>query len=80
MSPPRPRPPNPLYRRFPLTLLFSHSRHRVHSTFANLAKFKRLEPEPTVEIHPADETHREIANDQPVRVYNERGSVRLKPG
>lgn len=71
-------PANPLFKRFPLTLLFSHSRHRIHSSFANLPTFKRLEPEPTVEIHPADAAHRAIANDQPVRVYNERGSVCLK--
>jgi molybdopterin-containing oxidoreductase family molybdopterin binding subunit len=71
-------PANPLYERFPLTLLFSHSRHRIHSTFANLPKFKQLEPEPMVEIHPADAAHRAIANDQRVRVYNERGSVGLK--
>ena len=71
-------PANPLYERFPLTLLFSHSRHRIHSTFANLPKFKQLEPEPMVEIHPTDASHRAIANDQRVRVYNERGSVCLK--
>ncbi|MBI2229044.1 MAG: molybdopterin-dependent oxidoreductase, partial [Deltaproteobacteria bacterium] len=71
-------PANPLYERFPLTLLFSHSRHRIHSTFANLPKFKQLEPEPRVEINPADAAHRAIANDQRVRVYNERGSVCLK--
>ncbi len=71
-------PANPLYKRFPLTLLLSHSRHRIHSTFANLPKFKQLEPEPMVEIHPADAAHRAIANDQRVRVYNQRGSVCLK--
>ncbi|MDP2603545.1 MAG: molybdopterin-dependent oxidoreductase [Deltaproteobacteria bacterium] len=71
-------PANPLYERFPLTLLFSHSRHRIHSTFANLPKLKQLEPEPMVEIHPADAAHRTIANDRRVRVYNERGSVCLK--
>lgn len=71
-------PKNLLYERFPLTLLFSHSRHRIHSTFANLPKFKRLEPEPTVDIHPADAAQRGIANDDYVRVYNERGSVTLK--
>jgi molybdopterin-containing oxidoreductase family molybdopterin binding subunit len=71
-------PANPLYVRFPLTLLFSHSRHRIHSTFANLRKFKQIEPEPTVEIHPADAAHRGITHDQRVRVYNERGTVCLK--
>jgi molybdopterin-containing oxidoreductase family molybdopterin binding subunit len=71
-------PANPLYEHFPLTLLFSHSRHRIHSTFANLPKFKQLEPEPRVEINPADAAHRSIGSDHLVRVYNQRGSVCLK--
>jgi molybdopterin-containing oxidoreductase family molybdopterin binding subunit len=71
-------PANLLYECFPLTLLFAHSRHRIHSTFANLPKLKQLEPEPLVEIHPEDAAHRAITNDQRVRVYNERGSVCLK--
>ncbi len=71
-------PANPLYERFPLTLLFSHSRHRIHSTFANLPKFKQVEPEPTIEINPVDAASRAITSDQCVRVYNERGSVCLK--
>ena len=61
-----------------MTLLFSHSRHHIHSTFANLPKFKQIEPEPTVEIHPADAAHRGITHDQRVLVYNERGTVCLK--
>lgn len=71
-------PANPLYERFPLTLLFSHSRHRIHSMFANLPRLKQLEPEPVVEIHPADAAHRAITDHQRVRVYNQRGSVQLK--
>jgi molybdopterin-containing oxidoreductase family molybdopterin binding subunit len=71
-------PSHPLYARFPLTLLFSHSRHRIHSTFANLPKFKQIEPEPVVDIHPADAAHRGITHDQRVRVYNERGAVCLR--
>jgi molybdopterin-containing oxidoreductase family molybdopterin binding subunit len=71
-------PVNPLHSRFPLTLLFSHSRHRIHSTFANLPSLKRLEPEPVVEIHPGDADRRGISADQFVRVFNDRGSTRLK--
>jgi len=71
-------PANPLYQRFPLTLLFSHSRHRIHSSFANLAKLKQFEPEPVVEIHPADAAQRSVVDGQHVRVHNERGSVCLK--
>lgn len=71
-------PDNPLHRRFPLVLLFSHSRHRIHSSFANLSTMKQQEPEPTVEMHPADAGARGIAPNQLVRVYNQRGHVCLK--
>jgi len=71
-------PDNPLKRRFPLTLLFSHSRHRIHSSFANLDKMKQQEPEPTVEVHPADAEERQLLADQLVRVHNQRGSACLK--
>ncbi|MBI3013518.1 MAG: molybdopterin-dependent oxidoreductase [Candidatus Tectomicrobia bacterium] len=69
---------NPLFQRYPLTLLFSHSRHRIHSTFANMPMIKKLDPEPVVDIHPADAAARGIDDEQLVRVYNERGSVTLK--
>jgi anaerobic dimethyl sulfoxide reductase subunit A len=71
-------PENPLYRRYPLNLLFSHSRHRIHSTFANMPRFKQLEPEPVVEMHPADAENRKINDRQLVRVYNDRGTVQIK--
>jgi len=71
-------PNNPLYPRFPLVLLFSHSRHRIHSSFANLEKMKQHEPEPALEMHPADAEVRSIFTNQLVRVHNDRGSVSLK--
>ena len=71
-------PENPLYRRYPLNLLFSHSRNRIHSTFANMPRVKQLEPEPMVEMHPADAEDRNINDRQLVRVYNDRGTVRIK--
>jgi len=71
-------PENPLHRRFPLVLLFSHSRHRIHSSFANLEKMKQHEPEPTVDMHPSDAERCGILANELVRVYNDRGSVSLK--
>ena len=71
-------PFSPLARRFPLTLLFSHSKHRIHSTFANMPMIKAIEPEPVLEIHPGDAAARGIANDDLVRVYNDRGTVTLR--
>ena len=71
-------PKNVLYARFPLTLLYSHSRYRIHSTFANMPMLKKIEPEPFVELHPSDAQKRNITEDQFVRVYNDRGFVRLR--
>lgn len=71
-------PENPLQRRFPLTLMFSHSRHRIHSSFANLDMMKQHEPEPTVELNPVDAERRQLMAHQLVRVRNERGSVCLR--
>jgi anaerobic selenocysteine-containing dehydrogenase len=71
-------PENPLHRRFPLTLLFSHSRHRIHSSFANLPRMKKAEPEPVVEMHPADLRLRGLTPHQLARVWNDRGSVVLR--
>jgi len=71
-------PENPLYAKYPLTLLFSHSRHRIHSTFANLSKATEREPHPLVEIHPNDAARRGLSGGKRVRVYNERGSVELE--
>lgn len=71
-------PDGPLSRRYPLTLLFSHSPHRIHSTFANMPMIKKLEPEPAVDVHPSDAEARGIGDGAVVRVYNDRGSVHLK--
>jgi anaerobic dimethyl sulfoxide reductase subunit A len=70
-------PENPLQPRFPLNLLFSHSRHRIHSSFANLDAMKRLEAEPAVRMHPSDAASRAVVNGELVRVFNPRGSVSL---
>jgi anaerobic dimethyl sulfoxide reductase subunit A len=71
-------PKNSLYSKYPLTLIFSHSPHRIHSTFANLSATKEHEPEPVAEIHPSDAGRRRLSNAKLVRVYNQRGSVELK--
>ncbi len=71
-------PDNPIARRFPLTLLYSHSKHRIHSTFANMPMIKKLEPEPILEIHPVDAAARTIASGDVVRVHNDRGTVTLR--
>ena len=71
-------PDNPLFNQYPLVLLSSHSRYRIHSTFANLEKVKRREPEPVVRIHHADARHRSIQDGDIVEVSNDRGRVIIK--
>jgi molybdopterin-containing oxidoreductase family molybdopterin binding subunit len=71
-------PQNPLFKQFPLVLLSSHSRYRIHSTFANLELVKTREPEPVVRVHPADARRRSIEQGHLVELFNERGRVKIK--
>ncbi|MAJ61551.1 MAG: hypothetical protein CBC48_17330 [bacterium TMED88] len=71
-------PKNPLFERFPLVLLSSHSRYRIHSTFANLETIKKREPEPVVRIHAADARRRDIEDGSLVAIFNDRGRVKLR--
>ena len=63
---------------YPLSLLTSHPRHRVHSSMANIASLLKQDPEPTLEINPADAEPRNISNGDVVSVFNDRGKVKLK--
>ena len=63
---------------YPLSLLTTHSRNRIHSSLAKMPSLLSLEPEPTLEISPADARTRDIMDGDAVRVFNNRGQVRLK--
>ena len=71
-------PNNPDFKKYPFILLTSHSRYRIHSTFANLDAPKRFEPEPTVRIHPDDAQTLDLSNDDLALVSNDRGYVKIK--
>ena len=71
-------PKNPLFERYPLVLLSSHSRYRIHSTFANLETVKKREPEPLVRIHAADAQRRHLEDGALVQLYNDRGQVKVR--
>jgi anaerobic selenocysteine-containing dehydrogenase len=64
--------------KYPLALNTPPYRHYMNSTFANVARYRKDAPAPTIEIHPDDAGPREIASGQMVRVFNDRGSVKLK--
>jgi molybdopterin-containing oxidoreductase family molybdopterin binding subunit len=65
-------------RAYPLCLLSTHSRYRTHSTFANVPRLLKLDPEPALEISPADAEPRDISDGDVVRVFNARGQAKLR--
>jgi anaerobic selenocysteine-containing dehydrogenase len=67
-----------LAARYPLAFLSPPARHFLNSSFANMARFRRFEREPHLDMHPADATARGIQNGDLVRVFNDRGGYTLK--
>ena len=65
-------------RRYPLALISPPAHSFLNSSFANLPRFQRDEQEPTVIIHPDDAGLRGLHDGAYVRVYNDRGEVRLR--
>jgi len=63
---------------YPLSLLSSHPSDRVHSTMANLPTKPRGYTEPRLEISPVDAVPRNISDNDVVRVFNDRGQVKLR--
>ena len=54
------------------------ARHFLNSSFANLPRFRDLEREPRLEMHPEDAQRRGIRDGDRVRVFNHRGAYQLK--
>jgi molybdopterin-containing oxidoreductase family molybdopterin binding subunit len=71
-------PLEPAGKKYPLAFVQGHSRFRTHSMFANVKKMLALNPEPVLEIHPADAASRQIKNNDRVTVFNDRGRTTLK--
>ena len=63
---------------YPLSLISPHSRYRLHSTMANETRLLQYEAEPVLEISPQDARPRGIDNTDVVRVFNDRGHVKLR--
>ena len=63
---------------YPLAFLSPPARNFLNSSFANIARFRELEREPHLDMHPSDAAARGIADGDMVRVYNDRGSHRLR--
>ena len=54
------------------------ARNFLNSSFAHLKRFRDLEGEPRLELHTADAAARGIRDGDLVRVFNARGSLRLR--
>jgi len=63
--------------RFPLHLLTPNTKNRIHSQFGNLASIRRIEPVPSMAMHPRDARERGIAAGDRARLFNERGELTL---
>jgi molybdopterin-containing oxidoreductase family molybdopterin binding subunit len=68
----------PKAKTYPLSLITPHARYRIHSTLANLPQLAKFDPEPLLEIHPADAEVRGIGDGDPVLLLNDRGQVKVK--
>jgi anaerobic dimethyl sulfoxide reductase subunit A len=62
---------------YPLQLISTHSKRRIHSNMHTIAWLRELEPH-TVWINPADAAARGIRNGECVRVFNDRGVVLIE--
>ena len=69
---------NKAEEKYPLAFLSPPARNFLNSSFANIARFRSLEREPHLDMHPHDAAARGIADGDMVRVFNERGAHRLR--
>lgn len=65
-------------KNFPLELLARKADNFLNSTFVNLPTVQRMERQHELEMHRRDAEARGIADGDLVRVYNERGEIRLR--
>ncbi|HKB94815.1 MAG TPA: molybdopterin-dependent oxidoreductase, partial [Gaiellaceae bacterium] len=71
---------NPLGKKYPLTFLSTHTRFRTHSQFVNLPWLKEINNggDGFLEINPADAKPRGIGDGDIVKVFNDRGFMKVK--
>jgi anaerobic selenocysteine-containing dehydrogenase len=64
-----------LAARYPLAFVSPPARNFLNSSFANLSSFSDEEKRPHLDIHADDASPRGIATGDPVRIFNDRGSL-----
>jgi anaerobic selenocysteine-containing dehydrogenase len=67
-----------LAARYPLAMISPPARNFLNSTFVNVASLRATEGEPWIDLHPDDAAKRSIGDGTMVRVFNDRGSMRLR--
>jgi anaerobic selenocysteine-containing dehydrogenase len=67
-----------LAKRYPLSLVYGHSQYLKCSMFTNSPLMRGLAPEPVVEMNPKDATERSIEDGAVVKVFNDRGFVKMR--
>ena len=70
-------PTNPLYQKYPLVLITSHTRFRTHTQWDNLPWLQEVLAKPFVEINPIDAQSRGISDGDTVTIFNDRGSIQV---
>lgn len=65
-------------RQYPLSLLTSHPRYRMHTVMGNCLSLLQDDPEPTLQINPIDARQRDVREGDVVRVFNNLGQVKVK--
>jgi anaerobic selenocysteine-containing dehydrogenase len=67
-----------LAARYPLAMISPPARNFLNTTFVNVASLRATEGEPWLDVHPDDAAARGIAAGDMVRVFNDRGTMRLR--
>ena len=70
-------PTNPLYQKYPLVFITSHTKFRTHTQWDNLPWLREIIPKSFLEINPSDAQARGINDGDTVTVFNDRGSIQL---
>ncbi|HTV12458.1 MAG TPA: molybdopterin-dependent oxidoreductase [Acidimicrobiales bacterium] len=73
-------PTNPLYKKYPLVFLSTHTRFRTHSQYVDLPWLKEVNNGGNgfLEINPRDAAHRHIDDGDIVRIFNDRGQMKVR--
>jgi anaerobic dimethyl sulfoxide reductase subunit A len=80
MEPIEASPTNPLYKKYPLVFLSTHTRFRTHSQYVNLPWLKEINNggQGFLEINPKDARSRGVGEGDVVRIFNDRGDMKVR--